>query len=175
MRQAAIAIAAISVVTVTLAAGQTAAPEGVRNYTRVDATTGCAGATTPAAMRGLHADGFRAVINLRLETEEGADIDASRAAAETAGLHYVHIPFDSRNPRPEVVDQFLAAVQDPANSPVLVHCATANRVGMMWLIKRVMVDGWTTARASEEAARIGLKSPQLEAFALEYLKSHGKG
>jgi len=31
---------------------------GVTNYTRVDATVGCGGATTPAAMDGLKREGF---------------------------------------------------------------------------------------------------------------------
>ena len=38
-------------------------PEGVRNYTRVDATVACAGATPPEAMAELRNRGFTTVIN----------------------------------------------------------------------------------------------------------------
>ena len=45
---------------------------------------------------------------------------------------------------------------------------------MMWFVKRVVVDGWTIEKAEEEATRAGMTNPKLKAFALEYLKSHGK-
>jgi uncharacterized protein (TIGR01244 family) len=165
-------IPAIILLSAALAA-QTA-PPGTANYTRVDATVACAGATTVEAIPAIKADGFKAIVNLRLANEEGADVDASRAAAQAAGIKYLHIPFSGSNPSPKAVDDFLAAMKDPSNSPVFVHCASANRAGMMWLIKRVMIDGWSVAKASEEAARAGLKNEKLKAFALDYLKQHGK-
>ena len=150
------------------------APPGTINYTRIDATVACAGATTVEAIPAIKADGFKAIINLRQASEEGANIDASKQAATAAGLKYFHIPFSGSDPKVETVDQFLAAVKDPANSPVFIHCASANRAGMMWLIKRVAVDGWPIDKATAEAERAGLSNPRLKAFALEYLKTHGK-
>src|SRR3954470_19194028 len=76
---------------------------GVVNYSRVDATVGCGGATTPAAMAALKKEGYTSVVNLRLETEPGADIPASRAAAEAAGLKYFHLPFNASSPDAKVV------------------------------------------------------------------------
>ena len=150
------------------------APQGTTHYTRIDATAACAGATSVDAMAALKADGFKSVINLRQSTEEGVDIDAAKQAAAAAGIKYIHIPFSSADPKSEAVDQFLAAVRDPDNSPVLIHCATANRAGMMWLVKRVVVDGWPIEKAAAEAERIGLTNPRLKAYGLEYLKAHGK-
>ena len=46
---------------------------GIRNYSRVDATVGCGGATDPAAMKALKAEGYVSVINLRLANEPGID------------------------------------------------------------------------------------------------------
>ena len=57
---------------------------GIRNYSRVDATVGCGGAVDPAAMASLKKEGFVSVVNLRLPTEEGANVDAGRAAAQAA-------------------------------------------------------------------------------------------
>ena len=144
-----------------------AGPEGVRNYTRVDATVACAGATPPEAMAVLRERGFNAVINFRTAGENGATVDAGQAAAEAAGLNYIHIPF--RQPTPEVVESFLAAVAEPANQPVYIHCGSANRVGAMWLIKRVKQDGYTIEDAVAEAEAIGLRSAALKEFALGYL------
>jgi hypothetical protein len=50
--------------------------DGVRNFTVVDATVGCAGATEAAAIPALAARGYKAIVNLRLTTEAGAAIDA---------------------------------------------------------------------------------------------------
>jgi uncharacterized protein (TIGR01244 family) len=145
---------------------------GVRNYSRVDATVGCGGATDPSAMAGLKKEGYVSVINLRLANEPGADIDAGRAAAQAAGLKYIHLPFNGQAPDPKIVSDFLGAVADKSNQPVFIHCGSANRVGAVWMIKRVLQDGWAVERAQTEAEAIGLQSPQLLAFATTYIKEH---
>ena len=145
---------------------------GIRNYSRVDATVGCGGQVDPAAMKALKGEGYVSVINLRLPTEEGANVDAGRAAAQSAGLKYIHLPFNAAAPDPKVVESFLAAVADKANQPVFIHCGSANRVGGVWMIKRVLQDKWTSERALAEAEAIGLTNPQLKAFVNEYIASH---
>src|SRR5262247_2495537 len=145
---------------------------GIRNYSRVDATIGCGGATDPSAMVGLKKEGYVSVINLRLPTEEGANIDAARAAAQSAGLKYIHLPFNAAMPDNKVVSDFLGAVADKSNQPVFIHCGSANRVGAMWMIKRALQDGWTVERAQAEGEAIGLQSPQLKEFAANYIKEH---
>jgi uncharacterized protein (TIGR01244 family) len=147
---------------------------GIRNYSRVDATVGCGGAVDPSAMATLKKEGYVSVINLRLATEQGANIDASRAAAQTAGLKYIHLPFNGSSPDPKVVSDFLGAVADKSNQPVFIHCGSANRVGAVWMIKRVLQDGWAIERAQTEAQAIGLQSPQLIAFATSYVKEHAQ-
>jgi uncharacterized protein (TIGR01244 family) len=147
---------------------------GIRNYSRVDATVGCGGQTDPAAMAALRKEGYVSVINLRQASEPGADVDAGRAAAQAAGLKYLHMPFNVAAPDSKVVDTFLAAVADKSNQPVFIHCGSANRVGGMWMIKRVLQDGWPIERATTEAQAIGLASAPLTAFATEYIKTHGK-
>ena len=148
-----------------------AGPEGVRNYTRVDATVACAGATPPEVMAELKEHGFATVINFRTEGERGATVADGRAAAEAAGLTYIHLPF--REPSAEVTEAFLEAVADPANQPTYIHCGSANRVGAMWLIKRVVQDGYSVADATAEAEAIGLSSEGLREFALDYVGAGG--
>ena len=146
--------------------------EGIRNFSRVDATIACAGAVDPTAIGALKQDGFVSVINLRLATEEGANVEQERSAATAAGLKYIHLPFNAAAPDPKVVESFLAAVADKTNQPALIHCGSANRVGGVWMIKRVLQDGWTLERAREEAQTIGLRDPQLTAFATDYINTH---
>ena len=146
---------------------QDEAPDGVVNYTRIDATVACAGATPAEAMPALKQLGFASIINFRTAGEDGANIEASRMAATEAGLKYIHIPF--RAPNPEVTEEFLEAIADTANQPAYIHCASANRVGAMWFIKRVKQDGWDTDRAMAEAETIGLRSERLKEFAVGYV------
>jgi uncharacterized protein (TIGR01244 family) len=147
---------------------------GIVNFTKVDAVVACGGATETSALDGLAKDGFKSVINLRLATEANANIEVNAAHAKSLGLNYIHIPFSGAKPDPAVVDRFLAAIADKANQPVYVHCASATRVGAVWLVKRVLQDGWPVEKATAEARLIGLGNPALEKFALEYIAANKK-
>jgi uncharacterized protein (TIGR01244 family) len=144
---------------------------GATNVTRVGATVMCGGATTSEAFPAIKRLGFTSVINLRPDGEPGVDIAAARTAAAAAGLRYVHVPVHPAQPSSESVEAFLKAVTDPANEPMYIHCGSANRVAALWMIKRVVIDNWELARASDEASAIGLTSPGLKKFALDYLES----
>ncbi len=94
---------------------------GIRNLSRIESTVACAGAITPAAVAGIKEMGYGAIINLRLATEQGADIEAHTAAAKTADIRYIHIPFSGTNPEPGAVDAFLKAMASPGVEPAFIH------------------------------------------------------
>jgi uncharacterized protein (TIGR01244 family) len=148
------------------------------NFTRVDGApvfagtvAGLGGATAPSAMHWLREEGFVTVINLRVASESGADIDASRAAAEAAGLEYRHLPIDPGRPDPDLVNKFLATVGDEANQPVYIHCSSATRAAALWMIGRVAVDGLDIDAASEEVEAIAARPADAIAVATRYLGS----
>ena len=174
MKMRIVLAAAFAAVLTTVVTAQVQKKEmpGIRNYSRVDATVGCGGQVDPAAMTALRKEGFVSVINLRLPTEEGANVEAGRAAAQAAGLKYIHLPFNAAQPDAKVVDSFLAAVADKSNQPVFIHCGSASRVGGMWAIKRALQDKWPIDRAVAEGKAIGLNNPGLEAFVTNYIKNH---
>jgi len=145
---------------------------GVTNFAKLDTTIACAGATTPQAVAGLKQLGYASIINLREASEAGAEIDAEAGAARTAGINYVHLPFNTAMPDPAVVDNFLKAVTDAKNHPAFVHCASGNRAAAMWMIKRMQIDKWDADRASSEAAALGLTNGALRTFALNYVAAH---
>jgi uncharacterized protein (TIGR01244 family) len=145
---------------------------GAVNVTRVDATVMCGGATTTEAFPELKKRGFASIINLRREQEQGVDIAGAKTAAAGAGLKYIHIPVDGAKPDPKSADAFLQAITDKTNQPAYIHCGSANRVGAMWLIKRVVVDKWDVERATEEAKAIGLTNEALRQFAIDYATTH---
>ena len=57
---------------------------GIRNFAKIESTVACAGAITPAAIQEIKKMGFTSIINLRLATEQGADIEGHAAVAKTA-------------------------------------------------------------------------------------------
>jgi uncharacterized protein (TIGR01244 family) len=145
---------------------------GIVNFSKVETTVACAGATTPAALAGIKSMGYNSVINLRTPGEAGAELDAEAAAAKAAGINYVHLPFNAQAPDPALVDNFLKAINDKANQPAFIHCASANRAAALWMVKRIAVDKWDVEKASTEATALGLTSPALKAFAIEQAQKH---
>ena len=94
---------------------------GIRNFAKVETTVACAGAITPGAIPEIKKMGYASIINLRLPTEEGADIDGNIAAAKAAGIPYYHIPFSGAKPDPAVVDTFLKTITAPGVQPAFIH------------------------------------------------------
>ena len=94
---------------------------GIRNFAKVETTVACAGAITPAAIQEVKKMGYASIINLRLATEQGADIDANIAAAKAADIPYYHIPFSGSAPDPAVVDTFLKTITAPGVQPAFIH------------------------------------------------------
>ena len=148
--------------------------DGVRNFTNVSPTIACAGATEARVIPELAKRGYKAVINLRLATEQGADIEGTRAAALAAGIRFIHLPFNNQQPDPAVVDAFIAATSDVANQPTFINCGSAGRVAAMMIARRMVADGWTQEQALAEAATIGPPSPANQEFVLKYVAERRK-
>ncbi len=147
---------------------------GVTNFAKLESTIACAGAVSPEGVSEVKKLGYASIINLRQPAENGANLDAEAEAAKAAGIRYVHLPLNGASPDAAVVDQFLKAIVEPENQPVLVHCASGNRAAALWMIKRMVVDGWDVDRASAEATELGLTSAALKKFALDYAAAHRK-
>jgi protein tyrosine phosphatase (PTP) superfamily phosphohydrolase (DUF442 family) len=94
---------------------------GIRNFAKIESTVACAGAITPAAIQEIKNMGFASIINLRLATEQGADIEGHAAVAKAAGIPYHHIPFSASAPDPAVVDTFLKTMSTPGVQPAFIH------------------------------------------------------
>ena len=145
---------------------------GISTFAQVETTIACGGSTKPEAIREISKMGFKSVVNLRLANEEGAQVEEEGAAVKAAGMNYVHLPFNAQAPDPQLIDNFIAAVTRPANTPAYVHCAAGGRAAALWMIKRVIADKWDEPRALAEANLLGLND-RLRPFALNYLHAHG--
>jgi tyrosine-protein phosphatase SIW14 len=91
--------------------------------------------------------GVKTVIDLASE----GDVN-ERTNAEREGMQFVRIPMTtSDRPSTEVIDKFLALVDDPANQPVYVHCIGGrHRTGVMTAVYRMTQEGWNADRAFSE-------------------------
>lgn len=140
---------------------------GVRNFARLGTTVACAGATAADALPEIKKMGFASVINLRLASEAGAEVEKEEETAKAVGLRYFHVPFAGK-PDDKAADQFVAAITTAGAEPAFIHCAGGNRAATMWLIKRLVVDKWDVERAVKEAVALGQSSEPLRKWAIEY-------
>ena len=169
-----VAVTTVSALAVSVAAQQvTKEPvEGVVNFARLETTVACGGATKPEAVPALKKMGFVSIINLREATEPSANVDAEAEATKAAKMKFFHVPFNGNAPDPKAVDQFLDAIKSPGAEPAFIHCAGGNRAAAMWLAKRVAIDHWDVDKATAEANALGLTSPTLTRFILDYAQAH---
>src|SRR5438132_5559884 len=171
-----IALLVISVFMVaTISAQQVTKKEipGISTFAQVGTAIACGGATRPEAIREIAKMGFKSVINLRLASEQGTMVEEEGAAVKSAGMNYVHLPFDPQNPDAHLIDNFIAAVTATQNQPAYVHCAAGGRAASLWMVKRVLADGWDEQRALTEANALGLND-RFRPFALNYIHAHGR-
>jgi uncharacterized protein (TIGR01244 family) len=116
--------------------------------------------------------GFASIINLRLASENGANVEAEEAAAKAAGIRYYHVPFSGQSPDPAAAGRFLDAITTQGSEPAFIHCGGGGRAAVMWLIKRLAVDHWDVDRAVSEATALGMTSQTLKQFAIDYAKAN---
>lgn len=111
--------------------------------------------------------GIRTVVNLR-HASEMPEFDEAQAVSDL-GMHYVSLPWQGAAELTDDVFDRARKVLATAERPLLVHCASANRVGAVWIPYRVLDDGVELEAAVAEARTIGLKTPEFEAKARDYV------
>jgi uncharacterized protein (TIGR01244 family) len=152
---------AVALVAASASAGvpQSVEPTAIPNYRLILPGLAVAGQPTPAALQGLKEMGFRTVVNLRSEKEGPAD---EKAAVEAQGLRYVSIPVLPDTFSLADVLALEKVLDDPTASPVLVHCASSNRVGAAWAVIQAR-KGKSLEEAVAAGHEAGMHSSQMEA------------
>ena len=135
--------------------GQSSLP----NYYRLRPDIATAGQPTDEALEAVQRAGFKAVLNLRTEQEGSLD---EKPKVEALGMEYFNIPIGREGFSPEIVSKFRDILAESANRPILIHCASSNRVGAMWYIHQVLENGESESSALEEAkkSRLALRNPR---------------
>lgn len=130
-----------------------------------------AGQFNAGQLQQLGDAGVRAIIDIRAP-EEGRGFDEA-GEARKAGLEYHNIPVVQGAVGAAEFDAIRAILRDDARRPVVVHCATANRVGAA-LIPWLMLDEKLSRDEALRVAReIGLRSDVLARTALDYVDNAG--
>lgn len=116
------------------------------------------GQPTEADLAALAKAGTRRVITLR-KPGELKDFDEKARAGEL-GLEYVELTFAT----PAELDDATYAkgrelLRQASETPTLLHCASGNRVGALWVAYRVLDEGVAWDAAFAEAQAVGLKNP----------------
>jgi uncharacterized protein (TIGR01244 family) len=151
--------AALGAASATAELPQAVDPATIPAYRLVHAGLAAAGQPTPEALKGLREMGFRTVVNLRPEKEGPPD---ERAVVEEQGLRYVSIPVTADTFSLSDVEALEKVLDDPAASPVLLHCGSSNRVGGAWAVIQAR-KGKSLDEAVAAGRAAGLHSPQMEA------------
>jgi protein tyrosine phosphatase (PTP) superfamily phosphohydrolase (DUF442 family) len=154
---------------------------GLANYFPIDGTASNGGPiqSNDWAMSELWRRGFRTVIDVA----GGAGADATAAAAKVVGMKYLVMPIAATGSTAALdrakVEAVIKAIGDPANRPVYLNSGDGRATAMVWMIKRVLIDGWTAEQAGAEATEIGLVNdnpavPAMWKFAQDYISTHLK-
>jgi uncharacterized protein (TIGR01244 family) len=155
---AALSLAPLSAMAQTPTAAAAEPAFGIANATQPEPGMLSAGQPKPEQIRELAQAGYKTVIDLRPPEEPRGF--AEPQAVEAAGLAYVNLPVTLQTLDGATLDRFLATMRT-AERPVVVHCASANRVGGLYYAWLVLEKGMPAAAALEKAKGAGLRQPEL--------------
>ena len=138
-----------------------AAKRGNLIHYEIDERLTLAGQPQPEDWAALAAEGFQVVINMRGDPDRAA---VQQRAAQAAGLRYIHLPLPAYELEPDHLATFHALMEAQAGR-VFLHCRSATRVALMWLLDRIVYDGWPQDRAEAALRAAGYDENAMETFA----------
>jgi len=115
--------------------------------------------------------GFRTVVDLRDPMEPRGFDEADLAAR--LGIAYYNIPVVGGVASDDEMDRIVAALRAHAGTPVLMHCASANRTGGPLIAWLMLEEGRTESQAVETAMRSGLRGADVMQWGVDYARGHG--
>lgn len=124
-----------------------------------------AGQPTAEQLQTLSAHGIGVVIDLRADSETPGLDEA--ALVRSLGLDYHNLPVGGApgltRDNVQALDRLIA---DAGDRPLLVHCASSNRVGAMMALREAWLRGATSEHALEVGRAWGMKGLESDVNAL---------
>ncbi|MFI4980834.1 MAG: beta-lactamase hydrolase domain-containing protein [Nevskiales bacterium] len=119
------------------------------------------GKPRPEDLRQARNSGVKTVISLCSPSE--CDNYDEGALVTALGMHYLNIPVAGPADLTLAKARALAeALLEMHDGPVLVHCASGNRVGALFAIKARLIDDLTTEQSIAVGRAAGLKTLESE-------------
>ena len=114
------------------------------------------GQPSPEQIEAAARAGFRTVINLRTEGEPGFEWE--REAVESLGMRYVLLPVAGADglTRENVESLDAALEQALGEGPVLLHCASGNRIGAILALRAAWLQEVDAQKALEYGRASGM-------------------
>ena len=95
-----------------------------------------------------------------------------RAHLKSLEVRYVNVPFSTVEELTDAqFDTVLAELRRPSSGGLVLHCASANRVGPLWIAHRVLDQGAEFEVALAEAKLIGMRNAAYGERAKAYIAS----
>lgn len=92
------------------------------------------------------------------------------ALARQVGLEYINVPVSAATINDATMDRILTVLRNAGEKQIYFHCGSGNRVGAA-LIPYFMLDqGMGEEDSVEQAMRVGLRSPEMMEWGLEYAR-----
>ncbi|MCK7596915.1 protein tyrosine phosphatase family protein [Microbulbifer sp. CAU 1566] len=130
----------------------------VLNYNRLRPQLATGGSIDLAQVESLKNKGFKTIVDLR--TPEEGTVE-EQTAVEAAGMVYVNLPVSKGAPSDQLIAQLGKILENADAAPVLLHCASGNRVGAVWAIYRAR-QGIPLEIAIEEGRTAGMRASREE-------------
>lgn len=130
---------------------------GIRNFSAPLPNVLCSGQPTKEQFDALRAAGVTRVLHLRRKNESGSGWEEARAAEAGVQFERLEVAGGPGLTR-ENVEAFAAKLQSYGDDKVLVSCASSNRVGAMFALKAVWLEGADQEEAMALGTRAGMKS-----------------
>ena len=94
------------------------------------------------------------------------------AKLKALGLEYINIPVVAGQVDDVILERILAVIRKEKDRQMLFHCGSGNRVGGALLPYFILDLGIEEEDAIALAMRIGLRSPEMMQWGLEYAQNH---
>lgn len=120
-----------------------------------------AGQPQPEDWQTLAQRGFTLVVNMRSDPERAA-LQAENA--EGAGIHSLHLPLPAYALEPVHLEAFRDVVARAGEEKLMIHCRTASRTALLWMLHRISHDEWSQEAAEAELRAAGYGDEDMEVF-----------
>lgn len=126
------------------------------------------GQPTAAQLEAFRAAGGEIVLDIR-RPQEPRPLDEV-AVMQRLGLEYVVIPVSAATLSDATLERILDILRTAQGRATLFHCASGNRVGAALIPYLVLDQAMEEEDAVGQAIRVGLTSPELLAWGLDYAR-----